>query len=314
MRLFRIGLIFLMGLLCSSMLSAQEEMARDLSIERDTINFTLSASNNLLFELVINDQDTLNLMFHIASSDVSLTKAVMEKVKSVQFSQVDSVSSWGGKHQTRVSLGNTIDIGTIELNNVNIFEGDRSGPGTDGKFGIDLFHNKVVELNYTRQQLIISGNLPANIDAYQSVSGNIDHGVLFVDAWFELEDQQYNNSFLLHSGYAGGLLLDNDFVEDMQLKEKMPILDESILLDSYGNEIRTIKSELSNFNIGKSEITDVPVSFFEGTIGRQSFSIIGGEVLKRFDFVFDFVHQKIYLKTREDGSLTLSNQPSKSNK
>jgi hypothetical protein len=41
----------------------------------------------------------------------------------------------------------------------------------------------------------------------------------------------------------------------------------------------------------------VPVSFFEGALGRQKVSVMGGDFLKRFNIVIDADRAFIYLKT-----------------
>jgi predicted aspartyl protease len=57
------------------------------------------------------------------------------------------------------------------------------------------------------------------------------------------------------------------------------------------------KGLLPKFTIGSVEFTDVPVSFFEGALGRQKVSVMGGDFLKRFNIVIDADRAFIYLKT-----------------
>jgi len=41
---------------------------------------------------------------------------------------------------------------------------------------------------------------------------------------------------------------------------------------------------------------DIPVGFFEGSMGRQKMSVIGGEILKRFNLIIDSNRKYIYIK------------------
>jgi hypothetical protein len=71
---------------------------------------------------------------------------------------------------------------------------------------------------------------------------------------------------------------------------------EKELKDSYGNIIKTQKAILPAFKIGNTTLSHVPVGFFAGAIGRQKMSIIGGDILKRFNIIIDAQREYIYLK------------------
>jgi hypothetical protein len=47
--------------------------------------------------------------------------------------------------------------------------------------------------------------------------------------------------------------------------------------------------------IGNQKLTHVPVEFFQGAIGRQKMSLIGGDVLKRFNIIIDAQREWIYM-------------------
>ena len=46
-------------------------------------------------------------------------------------------------------------------------------------------------------------------------------------------------------------------------------------------------------------LTDVPVGFFEGKIGQQQISIIGADVIKRFNMIIDSNREYIYLEENQ---------------
>ena len=52
-------------------------------------------------------------MFHTAASDMTLTTAATQWIKSVQWDQENKVKSWGGSSNSRVSASNTLNIGTL---------------------------------------------------------------------------------------------------------------------------------------------------------------------------------------------------------
>ena len=71
------------------------------------------------------------------------------------------------------------------------------------------------------------------------------------------------------------------------------------MLDSFGNVIKIKKGLLPLFTIGNISLTNVPVGFFQGKIGQQQMSIIGADVLKRFNLILDANRTHIFLKNNQ---------------
>jgi hypothetical protein len=114
-----------------------------------------------------------------------------------------------------------------------------------------------------------------------------------------LEGKTYTNKFLVHSGYSGGVLLDDAFAASAGVDGKIKITDESNLKDSFGHIIKVKKGVLPVFKLGASELSNVPTGFFAGAIGAQKMSVIGCEILRRFNLLFDIANNDLYVKPRE---------------
>ena len=262
-----------------------------------SIPFQLTNYNNLAVKAVLNRQDTVNLMFHTAANAVTLTEEALKTVKSLTFAGADSVKSWGGSGNTsRFSKSNLLQIGEQTWPNTPIWENLNSGPQTDGKFGIDLFEGKVLELDFDANRLTIHTNLPQAISQYEKLKLVFDNDMLFLEAYCKVGDQALKNRFLIHSGYSGAVLLDDQFVGEHKLVETLKVISEKELKDSFGNVIKTQKAILPALTIGNQTLTDVPVGFFKGALGRQKMSILGGDVLKRFNIIIDAKREYVYLK------------------
>ena len=80
------------------------------------------------------------------------------------------------------------------------------------------------------------------------------------------------------------------------MDERLELTGEKKLTDSYGNVLITKQAVLPALNIRGLELTDVPAGFFKGAIGRQQMSIIGGDILKRFNIVIDATRTYIYFQ------------------
>ncbi|MBD2699039.1 aspartyl protease family protein [Spirosoma sp. BT702] len=261
-----------------------------------TIPFQLTEYNNISVQAKLNQKDTINLMFHTAANAVSLTEEGVKKIKTITFAGADSVSSWGGGgNSSRFSKGNSLQLGALNWTNVSIWENKNSGPKTDGKFGIDLFAGQVIELDFDKNQLILYTSLPEKSKKFEKLKLYFEDDFMFIEANCKIENRSLTNRFLIHSGYSGALLFDDTFVSKNKIDENLEVISEKELKDSFGNSVKTKRAILPIFIIGHNELTDVPVGFFTGKIGNQKVSILGGDLLKRFNIIIDEKREYIYI-------------------
>ncbi|WP_134090928.1 aspartyl protease family protein [Olivibacter sp. XZL3] len=262
------------------------------------IPFLLTGYNNLSVKGVLNGTDTVALMFHTAAGSMTLTEEAVKRLSSVTFDELThGVKSWGGQsNDSRMSKGNALKIGEETWEDLPIWENTNTGQGTDGKFGLGLFENRVVEIDFEAQKITVREALPDGIENYEKLAMVFENDNLFVEAACEVEGQIFRNKFLIHSGYSGAILLDDDFVKENAIDGKLEVIGEKELKDSYGNVLVTKKVTLPTVRIGEQELINVPAGYFQGAIGRQKMSVIGGDVLKRFNIIIDGQRQFVYLK------------------
>lgn len=274
----------------------------------DTIPFTFTKYNNISIQAILNGMDTLDLMFHTAAIGVGVIRKVSEKLKSFEIDEtIEGASGWGGDGTMRVSNGNTLEIGAQNWEDLAIFEGEHSGHFTDGKFGPDRFKDKVVEIDFHAQRLIVHSHLPAIGDGFEKYDLLFKGPLMFLQGKFDIGDgRQLSNNLLIHSGYSGAVLLDDQFVSDHRIGEKLEIIKEQELKDSFGNVVKTRKAILPSLTLGGITFRDMPIGFFEGAMGRQRMSVLGGDLLKRFHLILDLQSAEIYLKPNELVGLAFS--------
>ena len=56
---------------------------------------------------------------------------------------------------------------------------------------------------------------------------------------------------------------------------------------------------MPHFLLGETDLANVPVGFFQGKIGNQQMSVLGGDVLKRFNIILDSKREFMYLQENE---------------
>lgn len=282
--------------------SCQKKSAKKVStitdsLVVDVIPFKLTKHNNIVVQAILNKTDTLHLMFHTAVNSVSVTSSASKTIKNIEWDTTTEVKSWGGKTNSRFSQTNSLKIGNIQYNTVEIWENEKSGHNTDGKFGLNFFKEYVVALNFDKNEIRLYNSLPKEVSSYFKQQLVNKDGLLFINATSKIGEEEYDNQFLIHTGYEGTVLYDDKFSSENAIGKQIDITSESELKDSYGNVLKTKKGELPEFTIANETFKKLPVGFFEGAIGRQNISIIGGDLIKRFNVFFDTNRKAIYLKT-----------------
>jgi predicted aspartyl protease len=260
------------------------------------IPFLLTDANNISIRAKLNAIDPVDLMFHTGVDSVSLTKTAIAKLSSFTASDSIAVRSWGGTTQARQGAGNSLQIGDLDWRDLWITESENSGTGTDGKFGPNLFAGKIVEINFDSSELVIRSTLPALEPGYERLDLEFRHGGMFVTGALTVGELDCTTEFMLHTGFGGTALLDEQFVSAHALADKLETLSETTLEDSYGNTVKTRKVRLPKLRLGATAFTDVPVGIFDGAIGTQRMSLVGGALLKRFNLILDVEKQHVYLR------------------
>lgn len=280
----------------------QAQQARLL--DTDTIPFTLSEHHNIIVEGILNGRDTVPLMFHTAANDVSITEEAAERLMSIKWrDSLSQVMAWGGNSTQRSSAANALTIGQQTWDNLVIWQSKLSGPGTDGKFGPHLFEGKYVTLNYDKELLIIHNGLPDDIDTYEHIPIVYENGHMFIELAFGIKDTTLTKHCMIHSGYAGTVLFDDEFATAADLANKITITHSQDLKDSLGNLITSKKGSVPQLSLGNVVINTIPVGFFDGNKGIQRISVVGSDVLRRFHIIFNPDRTMLYMKPNNMFSL-----------
>lgn len=270
----------------------------------DTIPFRLTDFNNIIVEAILNKSDTLDLMFHTAVNSVSLTEEAEKRIKYRLEKENTTVESWGGSSDAEYIQNNYLTIGNYSSDSTTVWLSQRSGQESDGKFGPNFWSGRLIKIDFEQEHLHILEELPKEMNGYEEYEVEIQRGSMFLQGRCFNGKHWHTNQFMIHTGYAGTILLDDGFAEksDMRL---LRVTDESELRDSYGNVLKKKKAIMPQFEVGGIQFEDLPMGFFEGKIGNQKTSVMGGELLKRFNIIIDEKESKIYLKPNALMNLSL---------
>ncbi|WMX13301.1 aspartyl protease family protein [Aureispira sp. CCB-E] len=264
----------------------------------DTISFVLTSFNNIYIPALLNQKDSLKMMFHTGESGVSIIEEVFNKIAIKKNATSTEANSWGGKGTAKFFKNNTFSIGNHRFDSLVVWVDKHSGQLTDGKFGPLLFKGKMIEINYHDKNFVIYESVPPkqHLKQFQKFRLTQEKGLLFIEGKLNIGRQRLQQKFMIHTGYGGTILLDDAFAQKHQLGRLLKITNESTLKDAYGNTLTTKKAVLPSFKIGRTKFKALPISFFEGSIGRQKISVLGNGLLKHYNMILDIENSLVYLK------------------
>lgn len=290
--------LLIVSSLTSCALHAQSPK-QNQDVSMSVIPFELSPHNNITIKSILNQKDTLSLMFHTAASSLTITSEASENIVSIDWDAEENINSWGGEASAKFSKSNSLQITDIVWDSLAVWETKNSGPGTDGKFGPNLFSDKVIGIDFNANLIKLTPDMPIDKNGYTKLPIIFENDFMFIEAASLINNTTYENRFLVHSGYGGTILYDDKFVAESNIGAHIEIIDEQELKDSYGYVLITKKGNLPLFIIGDHEFSNLPVGFFEGTIGRQQISVIGMDLIKRFNIIIDSKRENIYLQKND---------------
>jgi hypothetical protein len=252
----------------------------------DSIPLTINNQNTIFVKAIFNEVDTLNLNFDTGTTELILTNDVLKnKLKSATklYSTLYNLKIGKTTYKTKV------------------YDAVLSGHGTDGRFGWDLFKNKVVELNYDKGMMIIHPELPKNIsnnNKYTILKMEFFKDLFLVKAKIKQKNVVNEDLFLFDTGFQRTVMLDNDLLKEGKFPaQNMKVIKKIIMRGAQGNEIPVITSNLEILKIGKYKLKNVPVQQTTSNkpLKNKNIHILGNEVLKRFNILLDFKSNVVYL-------------------
>ena len=242
------------------------------------IPFHLTEYNNILLKSLVNNKDSLHLMFQIAMQDAAISPQRIRSAENVNF---DSL--------------NTVRIGANEFKDILFSDNELAGYYADGKIGNGLFKGKAFKIDYDNNRFEIYDGQP-DVSEYDPIDLIEQNGSFFILADNVINDTQQAVYFVLQSGYSGGLLYSDEFSSDQNLDQLLQITHEKTLKNASNQTLTTKQGVLPYLKIGTIVLKNVSAGFFTGEIKRQTMNYLGADILKRFIWIFDADRKMVYIK------------------
>jgi len=253
----------------------------------DSLPFFVNKFNTNFLPVVLNGTDSLLLNFDSGANDIDLTNAALSKKVKSKLKLYDA--------EYGIKIGN-------HTYKSKIFDIELAGNETDGLLGWDIFDGMIVALDYDQNKMMVHSTMPKEIlqdKQYTRFKITYIKNKPFIESEISQSGIKNKSLFMVDLGYQRTAMLDNDLLREMKFPtEKMEVIKKVMMHGTRGNEVPVTTVKLQSLKIGNFELKNVPAQVMEQNKPMPGVSVhyLGTDILKRFNTVFDFQNNVIYLK------------------
>ena len=279
--------------------------------KKDKIKIPFELSHNLMIVDVVFNGVKLKMI-----ADTGASKSIVFSLPendSLVLKEADLITISGAgiseKVQGYLSKGNSLQIENYLDNNfeaIFVFNHDISlvnklGIPINGILGSSFFKKYLIEIDYQRKKMTLykskDHKFKKRKNGYIESNIEINRARPYVFLKTKLENKELNLKFLFDTGLGDGLwLFENDSIKCNSIYF-LDFLGRGLSGDIYGKKSRVEEVSLENNQLKDVLVSYPSVNFFDkSTLIKNRNGSIGGEVLKRFNWILDYENQKIYFK------------------
>lgn len=257
--------------------------------------------NGIPLKMIADTGADKSLLFSFPEKDsLILNKAVKMEIKGV---------GNGEKIEAYLTRKNKLKINDYEdpnfelvlLPNQDISIINKLGIPINGILGSSFFKSGIVEINYQKKYLVLHRRKQTEKDRrllkYETISIEYDENKPYVTLPITLENETKNYKLLFDTGLGDGLwLFEND---SLTCKS---IFFEDILGVGLSGNITGKRSRINNVLFSGFKLQDALVSYPDSISFNQIDLLedrngsLGGEILKRFNWILDYEKKVFYFK------------------
>ena len=262
-------------------------------------------NEHIFFKLEVNDSEPLSFVFDTGAAGNVMSDKTADRL-GLKRTGKQFVQGASGVTSIENSANHKISIEDITLKGIDFMVMDLGHLGdedaaVDGIIGATILYRYVVELNYDDMEIRLfqrRGYTPAAGWSKQSISLQAFR-IPIVQATINLPNgESLSGPYLVDTGAATTVKFNTPFVNSNDLIDKMG--------KHYAYSARTLSktatdevSRLPSYEVFGHTFEDIAVRLSQGTQGVSAMTqvdgILGLSILKRFNTVYDYYNQAMYL-------------------
>lgn len=266
------------------------------SKEDITIDFQLEQGRIVLYAK-INDMDSLRFMLDNGATATVFDSDFWSSFENTSESHIIKESSRLSTYfcPTSIALSKYIySIDTVYIASKDYSDNHFSSLSLNGMIGVELFYKKVVSIDFEHHKIHISDQLPENIQNYKKYDmiSSYKHDnpyyskfrFLSVDGLFNKKGEPVTSNFLIDLGCVTNNI-DCPFCDNIDIKKSKEMSKDT-------NSI--IYALINKYPMIETVYMDATSDTMH--IDHFKSGVIGIDFLKHFNVIFDYPHNKLYLK------------------
>lgn len=263
----------------------------------DTIPFKLGTDHGIHLKGKVNNSDSLDFLFDTGAGACVITSSLINQKVKINIDGSQENGGADGKAIVGQSSKNTIEINNLVWNNVSLLSIDYKKPSFDLVLGWVAFENKIVEINYEKNILVLHEALPQLSGEYTRLDFKLIQGIPYVKVKLVVNKIESEGWFDFDTGSDGTLVIGQKFASEKSLNKVMKNIGEGKSVGSTGNLITSKVVLLPKLKLGDYEMYQIPLLIQQQEVDNVEYNEnIGSKILKRFNIIIDFKNNYIYLK------------------
>jgi hypothetical protein len=266
-------------------------------IQKDTIPFTLGKDNRVYFTGKVNGSAPLKFFFDDGADNTILFPSALQKGARLQFDGSIESSATGGTEIRKTANTNDLEIAEMKWQNEQVMYVDKQIGEGDGTIGYDVFEDKIIEMDYDKQLMIIHDAPFKMGKGYNKFTMQLNGGeVPSITGTLINNERKYTADFLFDMGATGCLFLNQGFLKKNKLYGTMETIGEAQTTGAGSGVTKTTRAILSGLIFGNHTFKKVPVNLENPAEHDPGTGVLGMDILKRFHTIIDYQNNVIYLK------------------
>ena len=291
--------------------SSQQTIGFTLPEEEKKVTIDFELFNNLIvIPVTINKFLVVKFIVDTGSEAIILTEKAFGDMVGLQYVRtlnitgpgiIDSVEAFVA---TNVALNLPGGIRGQQMSMLVLKEDylqlkENLGDEIYGIIGYDMFSRFVVEINYDSRKLTLHDPKTFKPKKKKNIEVVMDDTKPFIQAYVSQGDRQQAVKLLVDTGASHPLLLDVYNTDDLRVPSETI---DARLGQGIGGEIPGVVGRMGRCNFGVFKFDDVIVSIPERDVYSEAIKrgsrhgTVGGELLRRFNPIFDYRNKKLYLR------------------
>lgn len=305
------ALFLLIIYLVFSPVCAQQGFHFEKEVSKISVPFKLI--NNLVFVPIKVNGIELNFLLDTGVSETILFS--LEEKKEIRFFNTEKVLLKGLGNQTAVeglkSTNNTLEFSDLKMMNHMLYIvldpefnlSSHIGIPVNGIIGYQFFRDNLVEINYQKKKIIVYKDNNTNRTKIQkkfaTVPITIEKSKPYLKSTVVLDNHELAVKLLVDIGNSDAVWLFQDRSEFI----KVPLKNfDDFLGKGFSGDVEGKRGRIQKFQMANFEFNNLVAAFPDTTSIRNVSMVpdrmgsVGGEIMKRFDVVFDYQNQLLHLK------------------